>query len=117
MINELASVALCEVIEGTVSELRGRKINKCVIEFETNPSKIYYSGETIRGKVHLHLNEKVFGVSLKINGVARTRIVHANNEYPSKPTIYNDKENFFDERVSLIGGRVGRDLIKNVAKN
>lgn len=80
----------------------------CEFEFVNNPSKIFYSGQTINGKVKLHLKEakKVRGIYLVFSGEAKT-------EWRRKNGRGNNvaKECYFHDRVYFIGGINGKTNI------
>lgn len=80
----------------------------CEFEFANNSSKTFYSGQTINGKVKLHLNEvkKVRGIYLVFSGEAK-------NEWRRKNGRGNNvaKECYFNDRVYFIGGINGKTNI------
>lgn len=77
----------------------------CEFEFDNNPSKIFYSGQTINGKVKLHLNEvkKVRGIFIVFSGEAQTK-------WRKKSGGSNNvtKECYFKDRAYFIGGINGK---------
>lgn len=91
-------------------DITERKINKCVIEFDNNPAKVYYSGQLVCGTVQLSLNEKkdVRGVVLKIVGKAYVRWTEG---YGQHRTTYKGKELFLDKQIYLIGGNEGINVL------
>lgn len=100
-----------EKIEFTkiIGEITERKINKCAIEFENNPAKVYYSGQLICGIVHLTLNEKkkVHDVSVKVFGKAYVCWPESNDQ------TAHGKEIFFDKRIELNHESNGNKLFIN----
>lgn len=52
----------------------------CEIIFENNPKKVFYTGQSVRGSIHLTLynDQDVNYINVKINGVAIT-ICHSSN--------------------------------------
>lgn len=88
--------------KNVIGDISKRKINKCVIEFENNPAKVYYTGQLICGNIYLSLNENrnVRGICVKIIGKAYVRW---SEEYGENPSVYTGKEIFFDERIDLDG--------------
>lgn len=96
-----------------IGEATDSKINKCAIEFENNPDKVYYSGQLICGNVQLSLNEKkdVRGVFLKIVGRAYVRWTEG---YGQHRTTYKGKEPFLDKQIYLIGGSDGNNLYQKI---
>ncbi len=94
-------------IKNIVNEITERKINKCAIEFDENPSKIYYSGQVINGTIKLTLGEKkkVRGVFAQIICVAYVRFIEMNGQ---TNTEYTGREIVFEKRVELIDGPTGK---------
>lgn len=78
----------------------------CEIEFENNPSKVVYSGQLLRGNVHLSLtgSKTVRGVFIKICGGA---YCHWTKGYGKTRRSYTGREDYLDERTYFMGGREG----------
>lgn len=78
----------------------------CVIEFENNPSKVVYSGQLLRGNVHLSLtgSKTVRGVYIKICGEG---YCHWSTGSGKNRRSYTGKEDYLEERVYFMGGREG----------
>lgn len=50
---------------------------KCEVKFDNNPNGIFYSGQTLSGVVELtnEKSRKIRGLSLRIEGFAKVRIL------------------------------------------
>lgn len=95
-----------------IGEITERKVNKCAIEFENNPARVYYSGQLICGIVDLTLNEKkkVQDVSIKLLGKAYVCWPESNDQ---SNTAYDGKQIFFDKRIELNHESNGNKLFIN----
>ena len=78
----------------------------CDIEFENNPRKIVYAGQLLRGMVRLNLPEKGNAISVYIH--IKGKGYASWNQGNSKIVA---KEQYFDERIYLVGTQNGRDEI------
>lgn len=75
------------------------------IDFENNPSRIYYSGQSVRGTVQLILGEekKIRGAYIRIYGKAYCRW---STDGKNKVT-YIGEELFLNETSYLVGAKEG----------
>lgn len=78
----------------------------CTIEFENNPTKVVYSGQLLRGNVHIILNKmiSVKNISLRISGDAYSRWTDG---FSDDETTYTGSENYLNERIYLMRGQEG----------
>lgn len=79
----------------------------CEIEFEKNPSKVVYSGQLVRGNVHLTLTEateSVQNISLRFRGAAYCRWTDG---FQDDKETFTSSENYLNERIYLVRGREG----------
>lgn len=74
----------------------------CVIEFENNPLKVYYTGQLVRGNVRINVTnqKKVRGVFIKIKGEAYARWTTGSGK--NKRT-HTGKEEYLHERTHFMG--------------
>lgn len=82
----------------------------CVIEFENNPARVIYTGQILRGRVHLKLTKAktLHGIYIKVVGSAKT---HFKTHDSSKAATNKGKEEYLDERSYLVGAPNGKDSI------
>lgn len=76
----------------------------CDVVFEHNPEKVVYTGQLLRGIVHLVLTEpkNVRGIFIRIVGEARVRWREGRNSCDS-----TGKQEYLNEKTYLIGGDRG----------
>lgn len=82
---------------------------KCAIEFDDNPLNVYYSGQTIRGVVHLNISDAktVRGIYLKIIGKSYVRW-HSN---PGRiHRRLSGKDVHLKEIIYFVGGDDGKEI-------
>lgn len=81
----------------------------CVIDFENNPAKFFYSGQTMNGNIQLNLarEKKVRGVYIKFSGKGRVK-------WHQGKTNYKAKEVYFEDREYFIGGANGKSDINSL---
>lgn len=75
----------------------------CKIEFENNPNKVLYAGQTLRGTVELALTEAktVRGIYIQIHGKGFCK-------WRSGKATHSGKENYLNETTYFIGGNDGK---------
>lgn len=82
-------------------------VARCEIKFEDNPLGIYHAGQTLSGKVELHLDEaiSVNGFYLIISGCAK--IEWFENDSEDKRDTYRGQEKLLQAKVALIAPSSG----------
>lgn len=79
----------------------------CEIEFEKSPSKVVYSGQLLRGNVHLTLTEateSVQNISLRFRGEAYCRWTVG---FKDDEKTFTSRENYLNECIYLVRGQEG----------
>lgn len=83
----------------------------CEIEFENNPMKVLYAGQTLRGTVRLHLTEEkdVRGIYINIYGTAHAQWSKGTG---NRRVTYTGNEDFLNEKTYFVGGPSGSVFTK-----
>lgn len=86
----------------------------CDIEFENNPSKVFHSGQRIRGTVKLSLAEPQAcrGIYVRIKGDGYVQW----NE-GSEDKICTGTESYVEELLYIQGGQTGKDPLSSHAES
>lgn len=89
---------------------------KCVIAFENNPSKVFYSGQLLKGSVTLTLpnEQKVRGIYLNITGYAYARWSEGSGR---NKNTYTGKESYLNERTDFVSANNSHGKSLNTKKN
>lgn len=97
---------ICSDFVIRTKEKKTEMATTCEIEFENNPSKVVFSGEIMRGTVHLTLTEEknVFAVFLKITGCQYTRFSKGDGK---NRRSYTGNEKCLDERINFVDNTNG----------
>lgn len=82
----------------------------CKIEFENNPRKVVYAGQTLRGTVRLNLTKSklVRSLYIRIHGRAYVHWVDGTNDN-RKVRVFTGNEDYFSERTNFLGGYTGNE--------
>lgn len=83
---------------------------ECSIGFEDNPSRCYYSGQSLRALVHLTITEpkKVRGVFIQLSG---TGSVRWSKQAGRTRKTYKGEEDYLDVRKYVLGGPNGNTFL------
>lgn len=81
----------------------------CEIEFENNPLKVIYGGQTLRGTVRLTLTEEknVRGIYINIHGTAHAQWSIGTG---SRRVTHTGNEDYLNEKTFFVGGSSGSDF-------
>lgn len=76
---------------------------RCRVEFENNPSRVIYSGQILRGTVHLVLTREknVRGIYIRVVGQGHTYWTEGTGDDKKS---YGGNEDYFNALVYLVGG-------------
>lgn len=80
----------------------------CTIDFENSPIKVIYSGQLLRGTVHLKLSSEkhVREIFIKIVGKAQTCW---SEDASSKKKTYKGNVEYLNDQVCLVGHTDGKN--------
>lgn len=83
----------------------------CVVEFDNNPSKVFYSGQLVQGTVNLVLAKPmtIRSVFIKIKGEARSSWEEGTG---NSHKTYTGSEDYFNERKYLVGSEYGKHKVQ-----
>lgn len=76
---------------------------RCGVEFENNPSRVIYSGQMLRGTVHLVLTSEknVRGIYIRVTGQGHTHWTEGSGD--SRKSYWGN-EDYFNALFYLVGG-------------
>lgn len=80
----------------------------CEVQFENNPSRVFYSGQLMRGTVYLTNEENIRRVYLTITGDAFARWSEGRNE-GARP--FFGKETYLNTRIDLFTANDGKQYV------